>query len=112
MITAELKHWIKIFRRNTFKSEFGQLKEKYGLISKVKAGVKYLSHNEGEENHQIKNKHKIRFKIRFKRGLRETDIIQFYDDYYNITFVEPTSDRLVIFLHAELITEKIVIDGE
>lgn len=95
------KERIDILERDTERNRFGESESLgYKLVKTTAAEEMYISGKEKTENDQLTAIRKVKFRIRYFRGVDETMLIRYYDEIYDIRAINHHK-RKDTFIYAE-----------
>lgn len=88
MIANELHEKVVILKKVITKNDFGEPVDTWEEYKTLKARIGYKTSTEKEINNQLTALRVIKIKIRFNRNVDETMRIRFWDDDYDIRYIE------------------------
>lgn len=100
-----LKNIVEIQRKQTNKNEFGETVESWQTLKSIRAGVKFISGTETDQNKEVFYQERILITIRTKSGITHQDRIKYNSVKYAIKAINYDSLNQTEQITAEKINE-------
>ena len=100
MIAGSRKERINILQLVKTRTASGSINETYIQFKKLSAEISYKTTSEKEVSSQLVASNIIKFKIRYRRDIDETMLVEFFGDNYDIRYIEHNK-RIDTFITGE-----------